>query len=104
MNDKDLIDSLSVTSLATGGKLTYDDLLKAHETMGKMETGRPTLIYHSTVIARAVREGAMREDEDGRMWTVIPSVPPAHNIEVFASDEVDESKGFYVEDEKVLYK
>jgi len=46
----------------------------------------------------------MREDEDGRMWTVIPSLPPAHNIEVFASDEVGESKGFYVEGEKDLYK
>ena len=63
--------------------------------MGKMETGRPTLVYHPAVIARAVKEGVMREDEDGRMWTVIPSLPPAHNIEVFASDGVDESKGFF---------
>ena len=103
MNDKDLIDGLGVTAVATGGKLTYNDLLKAHESMGKMETGRPTLVYHPAAIARAVRGGAMREDEDGRVWTVIPSAPPAHNIEVFASDEVDEDKGFYVEAEKALF-
>ena len=103
MNDKDLIDDLGVTSVATGRKLTYDDLLKAHDSMGKMEVGTPMLVYHPSIICRAIEEGAMREDEDGRVWTVIPSVPPAHNIEVFASEEVDETKGFYIEDEKALY-
>ena len=77
--------------------LTYADIQKTHELLGKMETGRPTLIYHPAVIERAVKVGAMREDEEGRVWTVIPEIPPAHNIEVFASEDVDELKGFYVQ-------
>ena len=89
--------SLTVTVADGGKKITYEDLLAAQEAMAK-DIKIPTLIYHPSVIDACIEEGVMREDEYGRVWTVMTQFPSLHHIEVFASDELNEMDGFFIPD------
>jgi hypothetical protein len=94
--DQELIDSLYAPTVTGTKKITYEDVRDAQKKFEEMGAPKPVLIYNPSVIAMGLEEGVMRKDEEGRIWTVMPSIPYVHNIEVFPSEHLATNNGVLV--------
>ena len=89
---------MNVTEVATGGKLTYEDILEAHEKIGGQIQPKRVVVYHPDTIKDAIAEGFIRVDEFNRMWTVSHDFPWLSGIEVFPSKDVSVEGGFLIDE------
>jgi len=89
---------MNVTEVATGGKLTYEDVLDAQKKIGGQIQPKKVVVYHPNTIKDAIAEGFIRVDEFDRMWTVSPNFPWLSGIEVFSSENIDKDEGFFIDE------
>jgi hypothetical protein len=94
---------MNVTDVATGGKLTYEDILEAQEKIGDKLQPKKVVVYHPDIIEDAIDEGYIRVDKFGRMWTVSHNFPWLNGIEIFPSKDVDKDLGFIIDEGGVSF-
>ena len=78
------------------GKLTYESIKEAHDSLGKMTHEPNIFVYPAHVIVLAIRAGYIRKEGD-RMFMQNYPYPGVNGSEVFLSENINTSyKGYEV--------